>query len=464
MRLFKHTIAAGIASLCVCGFAYAEDKNSQSKTDKQHHNQKEQGEHRSTDGARYRISPSGWIRMAVDYDNDGSFDAVETIYTYDLEKARKSSRDRANREAQKSANAQRSQRDGQLASSQGSRDERQAGSRGQSSADDRSASNQQREPISGEIIQLQRQTLSGMDEPCVIARVRADNNRSAKVLLGPRSKLQKLKLAEGDRVSIEGRKGRVNDKSILLASTIESDGKQVSVDMPTSRNAKRIRGELLSMRTAEFQNHDGKFVIAEVQCQNGNQSTVNLGAKSKIDQLNLSEGDELRLIVRPAKMNGKPGMVADEVRANGKSVNVSPPNRIARQDRNRDSNNRDQSDRAGSTSKRRSSATDSDSRRPDGDQSADQEAALGISVGETGEGILILGVHPESPAAETDLQVNDEIVSINGGRVDSPSGLVEMIREMKPSDRIQLKIRREGEEQTVRVQLTSRSELMASLR
>lgn len=309
----------------------------------------------------------------------------------------------------------------------------------------------------------------------MIARIRTDENLPAKAVLGPKSKLEKLQLADGDEVTVTGRKGRVNDKSMLLAATVTSDGKEVSVDLPSSRNAKRIRAELLSMRTTEFQNYNGSFVIAEVQCSNGKKSTVNLGVQSKIDQLNLSKGDDLRLIVRPAKVNGKPGMVADEVMANGKSVKVSPPNQIAKRDRDdnsrRQGNNRgqdggrDQDSRANSQASRQDSGQqDSSASRTAANPSPNKQAALGIAIGETGEGIVILGFHPESPAADTDLQIGDTIVSINGNPVESPEGLVETIQGMKPSEKIRVKIRREGEEQTLHVKLTSRSELMASLR
>jgi hypothetical protein len=469
MKFHKHLIAAVLSSLCICGVTFAGDQDSKPESSEQSQKQhKDQGDRQSNSNANYQVSPSGWIRMAVDYDNDGSFDAIETIYTFDLEKARKSSRDRANRDAQKADGKQRSS-----SNRQNDAEERSSG--------DRMAGNQQQETISGKILQLQTEKLFGMDEPCVIARLRTDENWPAKAVLGPKSTLKKLQLAEGDDVTVTGRKGRINDKSMLLASSVKSGGNEVTVDMPSSRNAKRIRGELLKMRTTEFEKHDGQFVIAEIQCQNGKKATVNLGAKSKLDQLNLSEGDEIRLIVRPAKMNGKPGMVADEVMANGKSVNVSPSKQTTKAMRQRDSNKRDRDDQANSRENRDSksqksgrnstqdSAQNSGARSnwqdsDDAKQSQSKQAALGIAIGETGEGVVILSVHPDSPAADTDLQVGDAIVSIDGNSVDSPSGLVDLITKKKPNDTIQMKIRREGEDQTVKVKLTSLNKLMDSLR
>ncbi len=477
MRLYHHFLAACLAASCVGGAALADNGDSQSESGSQSSQSsqkakdsgsqssqqgkqsgsqaseqdrqadKKQGgqsqSRRQSDVPGYNISPSGWIRMAVDYDNDGRFDAVETIYTYDLEKARKSSRDRANREARSASDRQRA------------RDRR-------GSDDSRSATKQQ-EKISGEIMQLRTEKLFGMNEPCLIARIRTEADGPAKAVLGPKSKLSKLKLAEGDQVTVSGRKGRVNDKAMLLAGSVSSGDQKVSVDMPSSRNAKRMKAELLSKRTAKFRNHDGQFVIAKVKRDSGKEATVNLGPKSKVDSLDLAKGDELKMIVRPAKVNGKPAMVADEIMANGKTIDVSPPKQVTKVDRNRDrqarSQSRSQADRQSSDSQGSGSQRSGRS-----DSSQQQQAALGIAVAETDEGVVILGVHPQSPAASNDLQVGDTIVSIDGKSIDSPQALVDKIRGMEPDENVKLKIRREGDEQSLQVKLTSRNSLMASLR
>tara|TARA_R110002073_G_scaffold330734_1_gene514774 strand:- start:3154 stop:4707 length:1554 start_codon:yes stop_codon:yes gene_type:complete len=517
MRFYKLFTTVCLASLCTSGLALAGDNDARSASDSQSEKNRQQESQRGSDSQsqssqrqsqtssdpNYRVSPSGWIRMAIDYDNDGSFDAVETIFTYDLETARESSRQRANRDAQNrdahSRNAQkrntqkhddqrdRSQRHNarhQNASAQRGEhavaSNQAAENRDRNQSQSRQAANRSQETVSGKILQLRSETIVGMDEPCVIARIRSEDNWPAKAVLGPKSQIKQLNLGEGDEITITGRKGRVNDKSMLLASTVSSGGDKVTVNLPSSRNAKRVRAELLNLRTAQFRNYDSQFVIAEVQCQNGKKATVNLGAKSKVDQLNLSEGDELRLIVRPAKMNGEPAMVADEVMANGKSVNVSPPKQVARRDRARGrSDARDDARRSAQDSSRhtressnqsdRASAHASDNHRSgdnqrSGDDANASQAALGIAVGETDEGVVILGIHPQSPAAETNLQAGDAIVSINGDSVDSPAGLVKMIKDKKPAENVRVKIRREDEEQTVRVQLTSREKLMSSFR
>lgn len=202
----------------------------------------------------------------------------------------------------------------------------------------------------------------------------------------------------------------------------------------------------MSMRTTKFRGHDGQFVVAKIRDDNGKTSTVNLGSKSKIDKLSLSQGDEVQLVARPTRINGKPAMVADEVKANGKSVNVSPPTQMASRENRREGRDTDPSSKSGSQS------------------SSAPQAALGIAIGEADEGVVVLGVHPDSPATDKGLQAGDEIISFNGSSIDSPEGLVERIRELTPGDNVSVKIRREGDEQTMQLKLTNRTKLIESLR
>lgn len=420
------------------------------RTDQTSNNDRDSSDRqRSESQSKYRISPAGWVQIAVDYDNDGMFDGIETIYAYDFEKARKSSQDRGKREAQRMSDTKRKSR-GQNTQAR-TANSRRSGNAGNPSQNRLSTMRRSSETVSGKLLQLRDEQIMGMDDPCVIARVRKDNNMSAKVVLGPKSQVDSWGLAEGDEIKVSGRKGRVNDRPILLASKVTWGNKTKQVDLPSSRNRKRVQAELVSMRTTEFKGHDGQFVIAEIQSQSGKKCEVNLGAKSKVNQLNLREGDQLKLIVRPAKVNGKPGMVADQIMANGKDVNVSPPKNMTRRNRRSDSS---------MASKRKARDKDNKSQS----ESSSGEAALGIALGETGEGVVIVAVHPESPMVGKDVRVGDAIVSVNGKKVESASDLVSMIRDMKPGKNVKMKTNREGEENTVQAKLTTRQKLMQSYR
>ncbi|GEM_PF-6132652 len=398
------------------------------------------------DQARYRLSPEGWIRVAVDYDNDGRFDAIETIYAFDLEQARKRSGARA-------AQKQRDRRQGVAGADESwsqeftTRRDSQSDRQYQESRRSRESQRRRPETITGEILQLRKETLAGKEEPCVIARIRTDENRSAKVVLGKQSDLESLDLREGGQITVKGFKGRLNDKSMLLASTISADGSDVKVGLGPSRGAKRVRGEILSTRTTKFKGHEQPFVVGQVKLQSGKTASVNLGPQSKLKELGLKQGDKVRMLVRPARLNGKASMVADQIYAKGKRINLTPRREMVSARSKGNSKNRDpQSDRSKPKS-------EDESRQTDG------QGALGLAVSDSEEGPTLVAIHPQGPAADKDFQEGDLILKVNGESVETAKQVVELIRGMQPGEQVTLRIRRDQETKTVKVALTSRKKL-----
>ncbi len=71
-------------------------------------------------------------------------------------------------------------------------------------------------------------------------------------------------------------------------------------------------------------------------------------------------------------------------------------------------------------------------------------------------GLLIAEVAPNSPAAAAGLQQGDIIVKVNGEEITDSAGLAALIRDMRPGDKVELVIDRNGTEQTVTVTLAER--------
>ncbi len=85
----------------------------------------------------------------------------------------------------------------------------------------------------------------------------------------------------------------------------------------------------------------------------------------------------------------------------------------------------------------------------------DSAVEMGLSVK---EGALVSGgsqsaVLPDSPAAKAGLQNGDIIVSLNGQKLDATQSLASRLAQFKPGDKVDLKILRDGQEQTVSVTL-----------
>jgi membrane-associated protease RseP (regulator of RpoE activity) len=82
------------------------------------------------------------------------------------------------------------------------------------------------------------------------------------------------------------------------------------------------------------------------------------------------------------------------------------------------------------------------------------QAALGVVLHQGS--LEVRRVLPDSPADQAGLQRGDDILSVNGRRVNSPQELVSAIRRAGDDERIKLGILRDGEHETVRATLASR--------
>jgi S1-C subfamily serine protease len=71
-------------------------------------------------------------------------------------------------------------------------------------------------------------------------------------------------------------------------------------------------------------------------------------------------------------------------------------------------------------------------------------------------GLLIAEVAPNSPAAAAGLQQGDIIVKVNGEEIADSASLAALIRDMRPGDKVELVVDRNGAEQTITVTLAER--------
>ena len=221
------------------------------------------------------------VRIAIDSDGDGNFDTVETIDASALSRALRYSNDR-------------------LKQTRGLPTVR----------------------LSGTIQAMTEVALFSFDQPHKVARVANDEGRSAKVDLGPADQLDELGLAEGDAIEVVGHRGMINDRPVLMAVEVTKDERSARLDRPTDNYMKRVRGELRGTRTSRFRDRDEPFVIAEFSTAGGRETTVILGPESVFKDVDLSEGASAAMLVRPARLNGRKAMVAEQIRIGDRTISI----------------------------------------------------------------------------------------------------------------------------------------------
>jgi serine protease Do len=88
-----------------------------------------------------------------------------------------------------------------------------------------------------------------------------------------------------------------------------------------------------------------------------------------------------------------------------------------------------------------------------GDISADEVAALKLKEA---RGAEIVNMDHDGPACKAGLQIHDVIVQMNGQTIDSPDQLRRMLREMQVGSQVAFVISRDGQPQTISLQLANR--------
>ena len=90
-------------------------------------------------------------------------------------------------------------------------------------------------------------------------------------------------------------------------------------------------------------------------------------------------------------------------------------------------------------------------------------AALGIALDRgPRDGAWVTDVFPNSPADEAGIRAGDEIVAIDGRKVDSAEAVIQTISQKQAGDRIALDLDRNGDEKTIKAKLVRHEDLAAS--
>jgi putative serine protease PepD len=95
---------------------------------------------------------------------------------------------------------------------------------------------------------------------------------------------------------------------------------------------------------------------------------------------------------------------------------------------------------------------------------APDHAYLGLSTApaENGGGAQVAEATAGGPAAEAGIQPGDVVVEVDGDQVSTPDDVARAIDDNKPGDRVEVKVRRGGSEQTIDVTLGQRPDQLPS--
>ena len=93
-----------------------------------------------------------------------------------------------------------------------------------------------------------------------------------------------------------------------------------------------------------------------------------------------------------------------------------------------------------------------------------REGGLGVAIaaGPDGEGVVVVGVQEGSPAAKAGIKQGDRILSVADQEVTSPRQVGQFIRQHAPGKDVEIRISRDGQEQTVQARLATRTDVVGA--
>lgn len=246
--------------------------------------------------------PVNWVWVGYDTDNDGEIDMHEYVYSADLERARQTSQMRLGERPMQGQTRQ--QRIDQMQGLQ--------------------ARNLRR--VQGTIQDTREITMAGMVDNHVLARIRTEDGRTARVNLGPKPRVDQLQLEQGDQVTVYGVRGTVNEQPMLIAQAVVSDeGQRLEMDHPRTPRLQRYTGELVSTQQVFVNQEDEAHVLAVIREPQGQTMQVDLGPAKDLEQVNLQQGERIVMLGRPAFIGGQPAIEAHQVRYGDRTIEISQP-------------------------------------------------------------------------------------------------------------------------------------------
>lgn len=265
---------------------------------------------------RIQADPEGWVLISYDTDLDGRPEAVEYISAIELERARRASRERLEDERRQARGED--ERGRYRRGRPRRRDEmgQQMAFRRRRLDPEELAPRQARRPVMrarGTIHKIRSIDLVGEDESHRIAHIETEKGNRVRVDLGPKSDFDRLNLREGDRITVFGARGTINEKPMLMAHEIHARGQRVVIERKRGPELRRFAANVLKTYTTSFKGRKHDYAIAKVRLHNGDLAMVNLGPKPELKGLEIERGDRIRMLARPITIDDRPALYAERI-------------------------------------------------------------------------------------------------------------------------------------------------------
>lgn len=213
--------------------------------------------------------------------------------------------------------------------------------------------------IQGEIDQLFTTNVRG--ERHKLAELRTRNGRMVPVDLGPAYQLRRMNFRQGDHLTVTGHRGNVRGRIALIANRVQSKDQSVTINRNTGprfagtqsqgrsgqggqfgeqreqyqqhgrqyqqggqhqqRGQQWISGEITDMRTVG--SAGTQYIMGTIETHDGRRIVADLGPKYRLENVDLSAGDDAQLKGEFRSINGRSVFVVNQIDTERQSLHVS---------------------------------------------------------------------------------------------------------------------------------------------
>lgn len=166
----------------------------------------------------------------------------------------------------------------------------------------------------------------GKQDEQTFVRIRLEDENARVVSLGSRLILTDLGLEKGDQISVSGRNARINNRDVLVASSIEVDDKLFRVredNRPETGGQSSIEGTVKDFsKTRLSDDSREENLLIRLELKSGKSCVVDLGQGTSLSELDIEKGSEISLTGMMTKVDGKSLIVARSVTVDGESTRL----------------------------------------------------------------------------------------------------------------------------------------------
>lgn len=186
-----------------------------------------------------------------------------------------------------------------------------------------------------------------LGERRLVADIRTDEGQTVAADLGPRDALKNMRIKKGDPITATGNWEFERGKSMLHAQQFDVAGRFATVTQPLvatypnvegeysvasgleneepfittpAAGLRAVNGQIVTLRTAQFENIPEAHVLAMVRLNDGNEMQVDLGPATEVNAVTVGPGDFITVRAARGTINDRPGLIAHEFTVNGQRV------------------------------------------------------------------------------------------------------------------------------------------------